>query len=106
MAKDSLSRKLAVILHADVVDSTTLVQQDEVLAHERIQDAFRRFSDTIQKYQGRILELRSDALLAQFERPSDAVTATFAFQADHSYLIMGLKLHFSLPHLYSRHTYA
>ena len=106
MAKDSLSRKLAVIHHADGGDSTTLVQQDEVLAHERIQDAFRRFSDTIQKYQGRILELRSDALLAQFERPSDAVTATFAFQADHSYLIMGLKLHFSLPHLYSRHTYA
>ena len=104
MAKDSLSRKLAVILHADVVDSTTLVQQDEVLAHERIQDAFRRFSDTIQKYQGRILELRCDALLAQFERPSDAVTTTLAFQADHTYLIMGLKLHFSLPHLYSRHT--
>ena len=88
-----------------MVGSTTLVQQDEVLAHERIQDAFRRFSDTIQKYQGRILELRSDALLAQFERPSDAVTATFAFQADHTYLIMGLKLHFSLPHLYSRDTY-
>ena len=47
MEKDRLSRKLAVILHADVVGSTTLVQQDEVLAHERIQSTFQRFSESI-----------------------------------------------------------
>ena len=91
MAKDDLSGKLAVILHADVAGSTQLVQQNEQLAHERIQDAFRRFGQTIEKYQGRILELRGDALLAEFERPSDAVTATLAFQADHTYLISRLK---------------
>ena len=91
MAKDDLSGKLAVILHADVAGSTALVQQNEQLAHERIQDAFRRFSETIEKYQGHILELRGDALLAQFERASDAVTATLAFQADHTYLISRLK---------------
>jgi class 3 adenylate cyclase len=50
MAKDDLSGKLAVILHADVAGSTQLVQQDEQLAHERIRDAFRRFSDAIGKY--------------------------------------------------------
>ena len=91
MAKDDLSGKLAVILHADVAGSTALVQQDEQLAHERIQDAFRRFSETIEKYQGRSLELRGDALLAKFERASDAVTAALAFQADHAYLISRLK---------------
>jgi len=91
MAKDRLSGKLAVILHADIAGSTALVQQDEQLAHERIQDAFRRFSETIEKYQGRILELRGDALLAKFERASDAVAATLAFQADHTYLISRLK---------------
>jgi len=48
MAKDHLSGKLAVILHADVAGSVALVQQDKELAHERIQDAFRRFSDTKQ----------------------------------------------------------
>ena len=37
------TRKLAVILHADVVDTTTLVQKDGTLAHERIQDGFRCF---------------------------------------------------------------
>jgi class 3 adenylate cyclase len=84
MAKDRLSGKLAVILHADVAGSTQLVQQDEQLAHERIRDAFRRFSDTIGKYHGRVQELRGDALLAEFERASDAVTAALAFQSDHN----------------------
>ena len=41
MAKDKLSGKLAVILHADIVGSTALVHQDEQLAHQRIQDDFR-----------------------------------------------------------------
>ena len=87
MAKDPLSGRLAVILHADVADSTALVQQDKELAHERIQDAFRRFSDTIEKYQGHVLELRGDALLAKFEHASDAVSAALSFQADHTYHI-------------------
>ena len=91
MAKDRLVGKLAVILHADIVGSTTLVQQDEQLAHERIQEAFRRFSDTIEKYQGQVLELRGDALLAEFERASDAVAAALAFQADYTYHISRLK---------------
>jgi len=83
MAKDHLSGKLAVILHADIAGSTQLVQQDEQLAHERIQDAFQRFSNTIGKYHGRVQELRGDALLAEFERASDAVTAALSFQYDH-----------------------
>ena len=91
MAKDRLSRKLAVILHADVVDSTSLVQKNETLAHERIQSAFRKFSETIISYGGVTRELRGDALVAEFDRASDAVSAAFAFQADHTYLISRLK---------------
>jgi TolB-like protein/class 3 adenylate cyclase/tetratricopeptide (TPR) repeat protein len=91
MEKDRLSGKLAVILHADIAGSTALVQQNEQLAHERIQDAFRRFGDTIKIYQGHVLELRGDALLAEFERPSDAVSATLAFQADQAYYLSRLK---------------
>ena len=83
MGKDRLSGKLVVILHADVAGSTALVQQDEQLAHERIQDAFQRFRKTIEKYHGRVQELRGDALLAEFERASDAVTAALSFQSDH-----------------------
>ena len=71
MAKNRLLDKLAVILHADVAGSTQLVQQDEHLAHERIQEAFSRFSDIIEKYRGRVLEVRGDALLGEFERASE-----------------------------------
>jgi class 3 adenylate cyclase len=91
MAKDLLSDKLAVILHADVAGSTEFVQQDERLAHERIQDSFHRFSDVIEQYRGKVLELRGDALLAEFDRASDAVTATLAFQADQAYYLSRLK---------------
>lgn len=91
MAKDRLSGKLVVILHADVAGSTVLVQQDKQLAHERIQDSFQRFSDTIKKYQGKVLELRGDALLAEFEHAYDAVSAALSFQVDHAYYIDRLK---------------
>jgi adenylate cyclase len=75
-------RRLAVILHADVVGSTLLVQQDETLAHERIQNTFLRFSETIKTYQGIAHELRGDALVAEFQRASDAVAAALACQID------------------------
>jgi adenylate cyclase len=76
-----LPRKLAVILHADVVGSTTLVQQNETLAHERIQAAFQRFAETIRDHDGIAHELRGDALVAEFERASDAISAALTYQA-------------------------
>jgi adenylate cyclase len=75
------TRQLAVILHADVIGSTILVQRDETLAHERIRDTFERFSETIQAYGGTPQELRGDALLATFNRASDAVAASLSFQS-------------------------
>ena len=80
MSQNSLSRKLAVIIHADIVGSTTLVQQNETIAHQRIQSAFRRFSEIITTYGGTTCELRGDALIAEYERASDAVAAALAFQ--------------------------
>jgi len=71
-------------LHADVAGSTALVQQDQQLAHERIQDSFQRFSDAVEKYHGRVLELRGDALLAEFAHASEAVSAALSFQVDHA----------------------
>ncbi len=89
---DPPPRKLAVILHADVVGSTTLVQRDESLAHERIKDAFLRFATTISSYGGTAREIRGDALVAEFSRASDAVCAALAFQSantDHNTGISG-----------------
>ncbi|MBT8433656.1 MAG: hypothetical protein KJN95_03285 [Gammaproteobacteria bacterium] len=82
MAAKQLSGKLAVILHADVVGSTALVQLDEQKAHARIQDSFQRFSSTISNYHGQVRELRGDALLAEFERASDAISAALCFQSN------------------------
>jgi TolB-like protein len=81
MDQDPINRKLAVILHADVVGSTALVQRDETLAHERIQTVFKDFSATIAAYGGNTREIRGDALVAEFERASDGVAAAIAFQA-------------------------
>ena len=75
------TRRLAAILHADVVGSTGLLQLNETLAHQRIQGAFRRFSHTIASYGGIAREIRGDALVAEFARASDAVSASLAFQA-------------------------
>ena len=74
-------RKLAVILHADVVGSTALVRLNETLAHERIQDTFRRFSGIISSHSGIAHEIRGDALVAGFSKASDAVSASLSFQA-------------------------
>ena len=68
-------------LHADVVGSTKLVQKNETLAHERIQDTFQRFSETIGNHAGIAHEIRGDALVAEFARASDAVSASLEFQA-------------------------
>ena len=74
------TRKLAVLLHADVAGSTALVRIDETLAHQRIQDAFRRFSEVISNHYGLPHEIRGDALVAEFSRASDAISAAVAFQ--------------------------
>ena len=81
---DGVSRKLAVLLHADVVGSTTLVQVDESLAHQRIRDSFRHLSETISNHEGTTREIRGDALVAEFSRASDALGASIEFQAAHT----------------------
>ena len=88
---DRLSRKLAVILHADVVGSTELVRRNESFAHERIQDVFRRLSSTIESHSGVAHEIRGDALVAEFARASDAVSAAVAFQQENTEYNSALK---------------
>lgn len=83
-AASRLTRRLAVILHADVAESTLLVRYDESLAHERITQTFVSLGNIVRRYGGRVQEIRGDALLAEFERASDAVCAALEFQQDHS----------------------
>ena len=90
MVGQDISRKLAVILHADVAGSTALVQRDETLAHKRITEAFQKFSSIIENYGGKVHEVRGDALVAEFARASDAVCAALKFQRTHTEYTLSL----------------
>jgi TolB-like protein len=78
--RQEVSSKLAVLLHADVVDSTALVREDEARAHRRIRDCFERFAEIIGAHDGAAREIRGDALVAEFSRASDALSAAWSFQ--------------------------
>lgn len=83
-------RKLAVILHADIVGSTSLVQEGAEIAHERIQDCFRRSARVIKSCEGHTVELRGDALVAEFQRASDALLAALHIQQKNSQALHGI----------------
>jgi adenylate cyclase len=87
----SPSRKLAVILHADIVGSTDLVQINESVAHQRIPDVFERLSSTVETYGGIAHEIRGDALIAEFARASDAVAAAICFQLENNQLLTDIE---------------
>lgn len=78
--EETPARKLAVILHADIVGSTALVKQNETVAHERIRDTFEKLSKIIADHSGIAHEIRGDALVAEFARASDTVSASVVFQ--------------------------
>ena len=84
MTENRLSSKFVFILHADIVGSTALVQKNEKVAHERFQSAFTKFSKTISDYGGKAIEIRGDALLAEFVKASDAVSAALWFQSSNT----------------------
>ena len=84
------ARKLAIVLHADVVGSTALVRANESVAHRRIRDAFQRLSETVSAQHGNTRELRGDALVAELPSASDAVEAALTFQADNSAFVQKL----------------
>ena len=77
----AIETKLAVILHADVVGSTALVQKDEHLSHTRMRAVFNEFAEVIARSGGTTHEIRGDALVAEFVRASDAAVAALEFQA-------------------------
>ena len=72
VARDDTTSNVSGLV--EVVGSTALVQTDEQVAHERIQSAFARLCEIIIRYDGTAHEIRGDALVAEFNRSSDAVT--------------------------------
>ena len=73
--------RLAAVLHADVAGSTQLLKTDQIQAHTNIQQTFNKLSNVIKHYGGKVLEIRGDALLAEFSQASKAVYAACHFQS-------------------------
>jgi adenylate cyclase len=81
MAANLLPRKLAAILHADVVGFSRLTEQDEDATLRGLRDCFDVFNTTIARYRGRVINRAGDAVLATFGSALDALSCTARIQA-------------------------
>jgi adenylate cyclase len=80
--EERLPRKLAVILHADVVGYSRLAGDDEDDTHRRLKESLGLIANLVSDYHGRIVNTVGDALLAMFEAVVDAVSCAVAIQDD------------------------
>ncbi len=78
--EELLPRKLAVILHADVVGYSRLAGEDEDDTHIRLQESLDLISSTVTAYHGRVINTAGDAALATFEAVVDAVSCAVSIQ--------------------------
>ncbi|HEX5078983.1 MAG TPA: tetratricopeptide repeat protein [Geminicoccaceae bacterium] len=76
-----MDRKLAVILAADVVGYSALMERDEAGTHRRLVAGRKElFEPTIARQDGRIFKLMGDGLLAEFGSVVDAVECAVSLQ--------------------------
>lgn len=76
-----MERKLAVILAADVVGYSALMETDEAGTFDRVRaDRKELFEPEIRKHHGRIFKLMGDGLLAEFGSVVDAVECAVTLQ--------------------------
>lgn len=74
-------RRLAVVLHADVVGFTALMGADEAATHAALSRAMGRAREIIATRNGRVVGTAGDAFLAEFPSVVDAVRAAVEFQS-------------------------
>src|SRR4051794_35786481 len=73
-------RRLAAILHADVVNYSRLMNQDEA-ATLRLLTSCREITDRlISQHRGRIANTAGDSILAEFPTATDALRCALAIQ--------------------------
>jgi adenylate cyclase len=76
----SQKRKLAAILHADVVGFSRLMREDEAGTHRALSELRRTVDPLIAGHSGRIVGSAGDSLLADFMSVVDAVTCAIEMQ--------------------------
>src|SRR5208337_3285595 len=76
----SRKRKLAAILHADVVGFSRLMGEDEAGTHQALGELRRAVDPLIAAHGGRIVGTAGDSLLADFSSVVDAVNCAMEMQ--------------------------
>ena len=76
----SRRRKLAAILHADVVGFSRLMGQDEAGTHQALGELRRAVDPLITEHGGRIVGTAGDSLLADFSSVVDALSCAIEMQ--------------------------
>jgi len=72
--KDRLPRKLAAILYADVAGYSRLTGEDEEGTHRQLSEFLDLISDAIEQHHGRVVHYAGDAVLADFNTATDALS--------------------------------
>src|SRR5215467_10921161 len=73
-------RKLAAILHADVVGFSRLMGEDEAGTHRTLGELRRAVDPLIAAYRGRIVGTAGDSVLADFSSVVDALSCAVEMQ--------------------------
>jgi TolB-like protein len=80
VSSDSLPRKLAAIVYADVAGYSRLTGEDEEGTHRRLSRALDLISESVATHGGRVVHYAGDAVLADFGTVSEALSFTVAVQ--------------------------
>ena len=82
MGGESLTRKLAAILHADVAGYSRLTGDDEEGTHRVVAGHLDAMAGMISGHDGRVVHYAGDAVLAEFASVVAAVRCAVAVQKD------------------------
>jgi adenylate cyclase len=81
MERDLPERKLAAILHADVVSYSRLMGEDEDATHRTLKGHMQAMTELVRAHRGEVATMAGDALLAQFPSVVAAVQCAVEIQA-------------------------
>lgn len=77
-----MERRLAALIHADVVGYSRLMAADESLAVSGVRELQGLVEGIVRQHRGRLVDFTGDAFLAEFPSAVDATSAAFAIQRE------------------------
>jgi len=78
--KDDLQRHLLAIMFSDMKNYSKKMNEDETMALRLLQDHNKIMKSTIEKFNGKIVEIIGDAFLAAFESATDCLSCSLHIQ--------------------------